>query len=447
MDDKLIKLITFENTVKELIQSQNDFYSEEKDLPLNEKKYRRNFDLYLPNGLFIKELELEIKGNVAVEIKYDLSKMDLNKYIFLSKDDNISTLLLIVYQKVNKEKLTLIYDEHKIKIIDKSLLQNIRQFNKLYKDFEQFILETDEEDKNFNELKNGYKSNLSFALGAGCSMDANISNWETLSKALGFELLYNIMDKDEAAYFNMMITNKMTESIFSSFDKTSALDAIENLYETKETKFDYYKSLQKILYMSYNSPNDANTTLMNSICKCIERNKISEVLTYNFDSVLEQSLDNMYSSNKKEVETSITNINNIEIYHVHGYIPYDYKINTDVNNFVFTDKDYYENAVNQNNFTNNTQKKIFNKYQVVFVGVSFTDGNLKEILRKRIINDENKTQLYAFYKLPDFDKKGREKKIIETKYKILQQSYFDTLGIKIIWVRDYKEIPEKINLI
>ena len=166
-----------------------DLNIERKYLTINEKKYRRNFDLYLPNGLFIKELELEIKGNVAVEIKYDLSKMDLNKYIILSKDDNISTLLFIVYQKVSKEKLKLIYDEHKIKIIDKSLLQNIHQFNKLYKDFEQFILETDEEDKNFNELKNGYKSNLSFALGAGCSMDANISNWETLSKALGFELL------------------------------------------------------------------------------------------------------------------------------------------------------------------------------------------------------------------------------------------------------------------
>ena len=373
--------------------------------------------------------------------------MDLKKYIILSKHDNISTLVFIVYQKVNKEKLNLTYDDQRIKIIDKSLLQNIYQFDKLYKDFEQFILETDEEDKNFNELKNGYKSNLSFALGAGCSLDANISNWETLSKALGYELLYNIMDKEEAAYFNMMITNKMTDSIFSSFDKTSALDAIEILYETKATKFDYYKSLQKILYMSYNSPSDANTTLMNSICKCIKRNKISEVLTYNFDSVLEQALDNMYSSNKKEVETSITNINNLEIYHVHGYIPYDYKSKTNVKNFVFTDKDYYENAIDQNNFTNITQKDLFNKYQVIFVGVSFTDGNLKEILRKRIINGENITQLYAFYKLPDFDKKGREKKIIETKYKILQQSYFDTLGIKIIWVRDYKEIPKKIDLI
>ena len=53
----------------------------------------------------------------------------------------------------------------------------------------------------------------------------------------------------------------------------------------------------------------------------------------------------------------------------------------------------------------------------------------------------------AFYLLPNFEKKGREQKIIETKYKLLQQSYFDTLGIKIIWIKDYKEIPNKIDLI
>ena len=94
-----------------------------------------------------------------------------------------------------------------------------------------------------------------------------------------------------------------------------------------------------------------------------------------------------------------------------------------------------------------TQKNLFSKYNTIFVGVSFTDGNLKEILRKRIISGENVPQLYAFYKLPNFEKKGREQKIIETKYRILQQSYFDTLGIKIIWVKDYEEIPNKIDLI
>lgn len=447
MDDKLIKSIIFENTVRELIQSQNSTYNVKNGKIMENKNDEKHFDFYLPLGLRIKELDLVINKKVAVEIKFDFNKSDLKKYTNFTEDYNVSTLVIFVYQKVNKDKNKLNINEKKIKIVDKSILQNITQFNKMYKDFEEFIIENDEEDKNFNELKNGVKSNLSFALGAGCSVKANISNWETLSKALGYELLYGVLDKDESAYFNMVIANKMTESIFSSFDKTSALEAIQNLYETKATKFDYYKSLQKILYMSYDSPNDANTDLMKSIRECIIRNEINEVLTYNFDSVLEQALDNTYSSNKKEVETSITNIHGIEIYHVHGYIPYDYKIKTNVNNFIFTDKDYYENTLNQNNFTNFTQKKMFNRYQVIFVGISFTDGNLKEILRKRIIDGDNLPQLYAFYKLPDFEKKGREKKIIETKYKILQQSYFDTLGIKIIWVRDYEEIPSKINLL
>ena len=351
-----------------------------------------------------------------------------------------------MFQNVKINTFKYINSEIEVIIFDKNKLYHVSQFTKMYDDFNEFILENDDEDKYLNELKNN-KSTLSFALGAGCSVDANISNWTTLSKALGYELLYSILDSEESAYFNMIIATTISENIFTSFDKTSALDAIQNLYETKETKFEYYKSLQKVLYMSYDSPTDANTTLMKSICGCIRRNSINELLTYNFDSVLEQAFNNKYVSKKSEVETSITNIGKVKVYHVHGFIPYDYNGKIEVKNFVFTDKDYYENAKEENNFTNITQKNLFNKYNVIFVGVSFTDGNLKEILRKRIIKGENVPQLYAFYKLPNFEKRGREQKIIETKYKILQQSYFDTLGIKIIWIKDYKEIPNKLNLI
>lgn len=447
MNDKLVKAITFENTIKELIQSQNKDYYWDNYFDEKINYFKRHFDCFFPFGMQIKELNLNIKESVAVEIKYNLNKSILYNYISLAVEKNIKTLVFFVFQNVKTETFKYINQEIEIQIFDKNKLYPVSPFTKMYDDFNEFILENDDEDKYLNELKYNDNSKLSFALGAGCSVDANISNWTTLSKALGYELLYSILDSDESAYFNMMIAKTISESIFTSFDKTSALDAIQNLYETKETKFEYYKSLQKVLYMSYDSPADANTTLMKSICNCIRRNRIYELLTYNFDSVLEQALDNKYISKNNEVETSITKVNDIKIYHVHGYIPYDYKGKTDVNNFVFTDKDYYENAKDEDNFTNTTQKNLFSKYNTIFVGVSFTDGNLKEILRKRIISGENVPQLYAFYKLPNFEKKGREQKIIETKYRILQQSYFDTLGIKIIWVKDYEEIPNKIDLI
>lgn len=446
MNDRLIKTIAFENIIKELIQSQNIDYYWDKYFDEKINYHRGHFDCFLPFGMRIKELNINIKESVAVEIKYNLTKGMIYNYISLAVENNIKTLVFFVLQNVRAEVFKFINHEIKILIFDKNKLYSVSPFTKMYDDFNEFILENDDEDKYLNELRNS-KSNLSFALGAGCSMDANISNWTILSKALGYELLYSILDNDESAYLNMMIAKTISESIFTSFDKTSALDAIQNLYETKETKFEYYKSLQKVLYMSYDSPTDANTTLMKSICSCIRRNGVYELLTYNFDSVLEQAFNNKYVSNNSEVEKSITNMGNIEVYHVHGYIPYDYEGKTEVKNFVFTDKDYYENAKEENNFTNDTQKNLFNKYNVIFVGVSFTDGNLKEILRKRAISSDRVPQLYAFYKLPNFEKKGREQKIIETKYKLLQQSYFDTLGIKIIWIKDYKEIPNKIDLI
>ena len=154
-----------------------------------------------------------------------------------------------------------------------------------------------------------------------------------------------------------------------------------------------------------------------------------------------------YKSNPNEVNNSTTAYKNTKIYHVHGYIPYDYDGKTEVKNFVFTDSEYYENAFDKGNFTNSTQELIFDNYDVIFVGVSFTDSNLKQILRERLKKTGPHTNLYAFYKLPTFEAKGREKRLIEAKYKILQQSYFDTLGVKIIWVNDFDEIPKLLKLI
>ena len=197
--------------------------------------------------------------------------------------------------------------------------------------------------------------------------------------------------------------------------------------------------------MSYDQQNDTNTALMKSIRNCITKYKVKELITYNFDSVLEQSLKNDYTSTKNEIQSSTTFINDTLIYHVHGYIPFDYDGKTFISNFVFTDREYYENAIKKGNFTNTKQKYLFDNYNVIFIGISFTDSNLKEILRERIANKNAQTQLFAFFKLPKFKVKGREKKIIEEKYKILQQSYFDTLGVKIIWVNEFAEIPGMIN--
>ena len=48
---------------------------------------------------------------------------------------------------------------------------------------------------------------------------------------------------------------------------------------------DYWLSIKRVLYMNYDSPNDAKQPLIDSIVSCIKRNNIDAVINYNFDSV------------------------------------------------------------------------------------------------------------------------------------------------------------------
>lgn len=82
---------------------------------------------------------------------------------------------------------------------------------------------------NYSRLRK-IKTDLSFAIGAGCSRNSNISDWNTLSEALGYELIYNIINTKESAYKNKIIADELNNKIFSCFDKNSALDAIYHSY-------------------------------------------------------------------------------------------------------------------------------------------------------------------------------------------------------------------------
>ena len=71
---------------------------------------------------------------------------------------------------------------------------------------------------------------------------------------------------------------------------------------------------------------------------------------------------------------------------------------------------------------------------------------MKERLRERMMQAYS-NKVFAFLKLPKFDGKGTEIKVMESKYKFIQQTYFDSLGVKILWVNEYDDIPKEIDKI
>lgn len=160
--------------------------------------------------------------------------------------------------------------------------------------------------------------------------------------------------------------------------------------------------------------------------------------------MVESAIDKKYQSQKSEILQSITNVKGVKIYHVHGYIPFDYSKGIKVSNLILTDEDFYNNAQKKKSFTNITQLNILCKYDVIFVGCSFVDSNLKEILKTRM-NSPHSNNLYAFMKIPDFELSGQINNIAIAKYKIVKETYLRRLGVEILWVNKFEDIPREIG--
>lgn len=451
---KMIKGLAFEKAVLEILRRNNptikDNYCEESFDSGFSQRY--HYDAVINNVLNLFAFDKGmIKGNrIAIEIKAGHTPIEnLRRFVCCTEKHFDAIVFILAVSKSESVEAKLKSEKSKIYFIFKEDLIKNDEINKILNNFDEYIMS----DKNIVlsdnfTLLEKIKSDLAFAIGAGCSKNSNISDWKTLCEALGYELLYSIMDKKESVYKNKIISEELNNNIFSCFDKNSALDAIYNSFIKSPLmgKRDYWLSIKKVLYMNYDSPKDAKQPLVDAIVSCIKRRNIEDIINYNFDSVIEQNFNSKYKSNNKEIEQSFTNISGCKIYHVHGYIPYDYDGKTDVNNFIFTDKEYYENMMDVNSFSNVTQNKILYNKNVIFVGVSFTDSNMKEILRKRLSRGCSNS-IFAFFKLPKFNFEGVNNKLMENKYKLIQESYFDSLGVKVLWVHDFGEIPGKIDLI
>lgn len=454
-NEKLIKAMAFEKAVIEVLKKDNpqlkENYISYGKFDTQTRRYHQ-YDAVIFNTLNLECFNMDniYAKRIAIEIKAGSTPKEILHRFVIREENNFDAIVFILASKRQSViKETISSQKCRIYFIFKEDLVNNYDIKGVLNNFDRYITR----EKNI-VIEDNYpllqktKSNLSFAIGAGCSKNSHISDWNTLSEALGYELLYSIMDTKESKYKTKIITDTLNTSIFSCFDKNSALDAIYNSFMKLSAtgQQDYWLSIKKVLYMNYDSPKDAKQPLIDAIVSCIKRKNIDAVINYNFDSVVEQNIDPKYKSANHEVQNSVTSMIGCNIYHVHGYIPFDYDGKVDVANFIFTDKEYYDNMSNPLSFSNEIQSTILNAKNVIFVGVSFTDSNMKEILRKRVSNGFSNI-IFAFLKLPNFEFEGINKKLMENKYKLIQQFYFDSLGVKILWVDDFDEIPKQINSI
>lgn len=271
------------------------------------------------------------------------------------------------------------------------------------------------------------ESRLTLVCGAGVSSSMGLPSWNTLltrilNKALSStSKKYSEEDMDVLLSSSNLIIGKYLKILLNeNFDETVA----KCLYEEDIT-------LGKHVY--------CESELMKYIVELIRpkrnRGSVDSVITFNFDSLLEEFLDKYAIKHKAIYDEGIMyEIDEIPIYHVHGYLPRNDKI--EKQNLVFSEDGYHTQFIDPYSWSNLIQLYKYMNNSCLFIGVSLSDPNLRRILDiSKRKNEKSENQHFIIKKLPDKNSSVYDLEIM------LEEQDALMLGLNVIWVSSYDEYP------
>ena len=210
----------------------------------------------------------------------------------------------------------------------------------------------DENDINLHALCKAYKSErLVLCLGAGVSIDAGIPLWDELINKLLLRIILLAIEEnnnsEDADSENHGIT--FTKEDINSLKKV----ALKNKEETPlmqmryiKTAIDESKYYDAVHSELYSNKINKNSNLLNAIAQLCrpkrEHKGALRVVTYNFDNLLEQVLDDLdIAYNVIQNQEKYPLNGKLNIYHVHGYLSQD-RNKDEWSKLIFSEEDYHE---------------------------------------------------------------------------------------------------------
>jgi len=315
------------------------------------------------------------------------------------------------------------------------------------------------------DLQKGFKDEeLTLMLGAGISASYNVPSWDNLLQ----QLLLNTINKDK----NVSIA---LSKLFTKLFNPNSLIAgryLQKYYTKKgENNLAFEEQVRKLLYS--NIDKKAQSQTINEIINfCVAPGKspnIDSIITYNYDDIIENSLDNLnIDIDYKSIYGVGMNPEKgqIPIYHVHGYLPRKGKLSNE-NIITLGENVYHEQYSDVYSWNNLVQLNKFREKTCLFIGISLADPNMRRLLDiarlhlgskeknhyiiKRRNNLENiKIQLDKLLERNEElknDKVRANLKLDETSdllkeiFESFEENDTDSFGLKTIWIDDFNEIP------
>lgn len=424
----------------------------EYPLSKNDNGIQYRADIYLN----VKSISLKcsdgnvkkIDGPIALELKRQLQFDTVSRYLRLHKQlqpfNNYKNFILIYFIKNDFSKNLpeippgLNFYVYQGEDILNGLKDNKQKSYKLegekgdneetedWKVKREQIIESAKTD--FNQGKN-----ISFFIGAGVSIASGLPGWNTLLERM-------LSDNNFHDHLNGNDLNRISDNCGSSSIVLGRF--IKSYYERhdqqKLSKERYIDIIHDALYKDFNK--NFESPLITQLMDLIKTGNITEIITYNFDSILETYLEKEKIKYYPVFNNNAPQAGLLPVYHVHGFIPMG-KGRIDTPMPVLSEEQYHEVYANAYNWGNVEQLHALNRTTCFFVGLSMNDPNLRRILEISHNEADEQTRHYVFLvRQQNFDTEKKNKC-----FQYVQTAIFENLGLNVIWYDKHEDLPDLLS--
>ena len=450
--------------LRDYLEAQN------KQLLIENEVMHRISDMILPNGIDNED------GYIAAEIKmYRHKQMSLRVIYdaighFSINRGEINKLLLIVVNEL-PEGIRNRIEEKKKQLNFKLIIWDIDDLVRIFSNNENLFVETynnlntvllrdtindgilrsnstylEKRKKYEEQLHVQYENdNIVLFLGAGASNEAKIATWDTLIS----ELFVALIDKQLIAN-HIQIEEKDKEKIVKELiNQNGNSPLLQTRFLRNGFENDFEELVREKLYKNAVDSSD----LLEEIGQlCIpNRGKlgIRAIINYNFDDLVEKNLKRLrVKYHSIYGEGMIPTADELGIYHVHGFLPQEKENyeNLTKSLLVFSEEGYHKLMLEPYNWANISQLNYMINNTCLFIGLSMTDPNMRRLLeiaaQKKTENDGD-CQHYVIMRRFRVKESAETDSIksFERVNETLQESFFKELGVNVIWIDEFSEIP------
>jgi len=305
-------------------------------------------------------------------------------------------------------------------------------------------------DSFITQLKREYEHDkVVLVLGAGVSISMGVPNWNQLITILQAEMIIHLV-KDKSKLPSVK-TNQILDLANKNINRgnvgSSPLAQMRFIRSALSCEV-YNKMVHRALYSNVKN---SSSQLLEAICDICRPSRniagVNGIITYNFDDLLEQSLTRAKIDCKFITkDDDLASNDALNIFHVHGYLPQKISNLSQDLGLVFSEEEYHQVYQNPYSWSNLIQINCFRDKTCVFIGSSLSDPNLRRLLDISSRKGENPHHFAFLLRPNEINNVNNNTDSALVLYREIEEnltnSYYKTLGLNIIWVDSFDEVPE-----